>query len=104
MSCPSRRTASSRGETAAPKAALSPFTDTLPAEIRASAFRREGAAPARARKAWRRISRGPGGWLFCGPGLDGALNEAVAHAGEFLLADERVEGREVFAGAGPGGE
>src|ERR671917_1976802 len=100
MRRPSSRTASVSGETAVPRVAVSPFTDTLPAEIRASAFRREGAAPARARKAWRRISRGLG--EVRGPGLAGLLGEALPHAGELLLADERVKGREVLTGGGTG--
>jgi hypothetical protein len=72
-----------------PRGAVSPFTETLPSEMRDSAFRREGAAPARARKAWRRISRCLGG-VLCLRGLAGSLGEALADAGDLLLADERV--------------
>ena len=63
-----------RGETCScpktlvPIAAGSPLTATRPAEIRASALRREGAAPARARKAWSRTTILQPGDLF-GPAL-----------------------------------
>src|SRR5918998_5617470 len=99
MRRPSSRTRSPSGETSMPRVAVSPFTDTLPAETRSSALRREGAAPARARKAWRRISMG-----LLGLGLARRRGEALAHTGELLFGDERVEGWEVLAGGCSGGE
>ena len=63
MGCSSSKTLSS-GETLEPREAVAPLTLTRPAEIRASPFRREEAAPARARKACNLIGSSVGGRAY----------------------------------------
>ena len=75
-----------------------PFTFTRPASIGASALRREGAAPARARNACRRTTKAPAVLAEpCGG------SQPFAHAGELFLRHERIDGREVIRGGGAGG-